>query len=829
MNGLLSNRRAITGGRGGCLAGSAPAMVVALCVACVLLTAAPAAQGVNSMTVTDKSGVARTNYPLEFGRPFVQGEIANYPQVLVNGSAVTTQADVKQHWPDGSVKHAILSLLVPSIAASGSVTLTFQNQASGNNTPLTQTQMLASGYNFDAVIQIVSGGNTRTASGRTMLSNNAFTYWTSGPVATTIILADHSAARAYDMGFDALNSIRPIFEATFWPTINKVRVRFIGDNCNSETLEDVQYDLTLKTGNSPQQTVYTFSSFVHSAAIRWTKVFWIGGAPDSMINIDSNLAYLVQTCFVPSYDTSLVIPESTIATDYTNWQSTGKDIQDSGWWCRYMPTTGGRSDIGHMPQWSTQWLYTGDYRSKEITLGNADLAPNWQMQVREGNASKLYDRAQTISALGKPVSICARPPLWIFDSRGGTDPSYWIPIQGTAIPRPYTDWSVDNAHQPDPFSIAYVLTGEHWYLEQMQMWAAYDAVSIWPTMRGPNGYAGIVDQVRGDAWCFRNRVNAAFFSPDSTPEKDYFVMLVNDALAHWDGWHGVAGNYVQGYLWKWAKDDVGAYYGLPTLSPLHCIDRNDTTSGPWQEYMVMMELGIAREKGFGADGMARYQSQYLIQQLFDSSYCPYRIATYYFPVVRSDGTWVQTWGEMEAITVQTETDAQAIADFNSQVSDTTHGYPVIASAAGAETAGFPGGDTAWSFLKTNVRDANPTGFAANPKWAINPRGVIRTVGSGKTYATVQAAVDAASDWDIIQIYSGTYTGANGWANIAKSNLTFIGMGSPRPVLDANGSCLSSKGVFNISGRNTTVQNIEFKNCRVSSGNNSACIRLQGAT
>ncbi len=419
----------------------------------VLAMFSPGAKGVvNSVTIADKSGVARTNYPLQFARPFVEGEIADYPQVLVNGSAAPTQADVKERWPDGSVKHAILSLLVPSVPANGTVTLTFQNQTTGNNTPLTKAQMLDAAYDFGAVIDITADGTTKSASARTMLTNDAFTYWTSGPIATTVILADHSVARAYDMGFDSLRSIRPIFEATFWPTINKVRVRFIGENSCSACLEDVAYDLTLKTGFGTPQTVYTKTGYVHKAATRWTKVFWIGGAPNDEINIDHNVAYLSETTFLPNYDASLVVPESVAASNYLTWQSTDTDLQDGGWWCKYMPTTGGRPDIGHMPSWVVQWLYTGDWRMKEIVLGNADLAANWPAEVREGDPARFYDRAQTTPAIGKPVSICARPPLWIFDSRGGTDPSYWIAINGTRLDTPGGEWTYDNAHQPDPFT-----------------------------------------------------------------------------------------------------------------------------------------------------------------------------------------------------------------------------------------------------------------------------------------------------------------------------------------------------------------------------------------
>lgn len=102
------------------------------------------------------------------------------------------------------------------------------------------------------------------------------------------------------------------------------------------------------------------------------------------------------------------------------------------------------------------------------------------------------------------------------------------------------------------------------------------------------------------------------------------------------------------------------------------------------------------------------------------------------------------------------------------------------------------------------------------------------VGPTRTYKTVQAGVNAAAAGDTIQIDSGTYVQGNGWANIGKANLTIVGVGSSRPVLDANGSVLSSKGIFVVSsgGTNLTVQNLEFKNARFSTDKNGAGIRFQ---
>src|SRR5271169_4639305 len=65
---------------------------------------------VNRITITNQSGAAISNYPFQFARPFIDGAIANEPQVLINGSPVTTQADVKNRYPDGSVEFAVIAV-----------------------------------------------------------------------------------------------------------------------------------------------------------------------------------------------------------------------------------------------------------------------------------------------------------------------------------------------------------------------------------------------------------------------------------------------------------------------------------------------------------------------------------------------------------------------------------------------------------------------------------------------------------------------------------------------------------------------------------------------
>jgi hypothetical protein len=100
------------------------------------------------------------------------------------------------------------------------------------------------------------------------------------------------------------------------------------------------------------------------------------------------------------------------------------------------------------------------------------------------------------------------------------------------------------------------------------------------------------------------------------------------------------------------------------------------------------------------------------------------------------------------------------------------------------------------------------------------------VGPGKQFATPCAAIAAASPGDLIQIdSSGNYSGDVCQWNT--SNLTLIGVGSGRAVINAAGKSSQGKGIWVISGSNTTVENIEFTGATVVDLN-GAGIRQEGS-
>jgi len=685
-----------------------------------------AASAANRLAISNGSRLNQKDQPLRFARVFMPGEIAQFPTVCVNDAPVFTQADVKQRWPDGSVKHAVISVVVPIVPTSGTLRLTFQNQASGNNTALTREQMLDAKFDFDAVIALQSGSTVKSVSARRMLEQGDFEYWASGPVATTIVLRDHSPQRKYDLGFDQFRPFRPIVHATFWPTLNKVEVRVIGENSDSEELEDLQYTVSLTAGLGAPQTIYT-KALTHYLGTRWTKRFWLGGQPEQRITIDHGLAYLKQTRVFPNFDTSIRVDEATITNWMRDWDTRAKDLYDPGFWQIAMAAGGGRDEIGPMPTWTVLWLYTGDWRMREIAFAQADLSAAWALHFREGNVTKRLmrtDQPGSATGYGRTIAVTDRKTSSLASglNYGYTTPDDRLKVVGPAAP---STWTPDIAHQPDAFAAQYALSGDPFYLEQMYLWAGASAhytngaATNYAYGRGPTGAEGVIDgEVRALGWVLRNRALTAYLAPDAAAEKQYFRQLIDDALAGWEGRYDVRDGAFYGTpIWQWANQFVAK----PYVNPLRFMEKNAAMlnggQSPWMVNYLIYALGVTKEMGYPADGMLKWLAPWLTGMVTDPSFNPNMVGVYQQPTGPAGAAGFYTdWASVKSASPLTDQQKTTLGD----LSNVQHGYEIIAVMAGAFTEPYAKGGEAWQWLKTNGYDRIQN-FSTNPKWAIMPR------------------------------------------------------------------------------------------------------------
>jgi hypothetical protein len=565
----------------------------------------------NDVTVSDASGLGQTNRAISISRAFVQGEIADFAQAAVAGTVILTQCDVKNRWPDGSLKFAIVSFVIPSIPANGSVVVSFSNQTSGNNTGfLAQSDLLAGTYNFDGKMQL-TGAASHSISARAILTaagscqdpgsdpdGGKFecTYWLRGPIVTAVILEDR-AVRSFDVNTDGGtgNPLHPIFEAWFYPQGSLVQLGYTVENSwassiPSDSARDQTYSVVLTGGNSGPVTEFTNGSFTHITRSRWHRSFCINGAGAGRayscgptVHINQNWPYLSQTKFTPHWDPNLTIAASKISSEVASFASTNQTLGGNANGAGFYPgpnqggmnATGAAEYHGPLTTWDIITLMSQDPTILPVTLGNADLGNAIPYFYREADSNaghgQTFDNSGitgNVQTEGRIVSINARtqvslldataqncntnyPVDWINFGTGGQDGGVW----GTG--------ELDTSHWPNIAYTAYLLTGQYAYYEEQLMQAAY-ALAASPGSRactqatgnsalrmGSEGY-WYIDQERGTDWMARENFLGAFIAVDGSPEKAYLEDKLRANIAVWEGVHQIANDLGSSYATAWS-------------------------------------------------------------------------------------------------------------------------------------------------------------------------------------------------------------------------------------------------------------------------------------
>jgi len=519
----------------------------------------------NSVTIKDTSGSSQTNRPFTISRIFAKGEFigdgAHYPQARVNGiTLLTTQADVKNTWPDGSLKHVMISFVVPSISANSSVVVDFVSQSVSNTgSYATQSDILTA---IGGTSQIVLGTSAGNADAYTMLS--ALTpstdintlgarYWLRGTICTQLILEDKTTALAYDFGTDFHKSLHPIFVLTLYPTTSLgIQVDYILENVWLSKWQNQSISITLTAGGS---TAFTHATFTQIAGSRWDKKFWSGTAPTGWTSeavpgviIDYNLAYLSFSKAIANYDPAVVVPPTgtiSVSTTVVNYNSQSAGIEPQfcvtassfcGSYSKDLGAGGAWPYLGTIPLWFSQYLYTNSASLWPVLVGNAKASFSQAIHIRDDSNALFYDRAHTTTAFGRPISYVARPTLF---------------PGPTCIASCSTNgWqSINPSHYPSFTYIPYLFTGEWIYWDELLMIYGSQLLGIDPDFDQSSrhrdwGWIGGTHQTRGVAWGLRDLAYSTFLAPDGTPEQTYLTQQLNGQFEIWEGYENItAGSF----------------------------------------------------------------------------------------------------------------------------------------------------------------------------------------------------------------------------------------------------------------------------------------------
>lgn len=691
---------------------------------------APAATALTRIRLQSTATTNQSLVPVTFAQVFAPGDVpAGQPlraTIAETGESLAVQVDRKARHADGSLRHAVVSLLLPGLAAGDARTVLLargRGEAAGAGPTL--GALLATGY--DSRVEIALAGRRYAASARALLQVGTPATWIAGPAATEwMVSAPLTTADGH-----AHPHLTARFHVRAYGGSPRVLTDVTVENAwtHEPGPQNFRYDVTVMVNGEAR---YTRAGLVHLHHARWRQTFWTGGAPQ--VHVAHDVRYLLSTGALPSYDPALI---GTIAPAHLQsyrefWRHEDRTYSESG--SRFtsdkigpmglglatqaMPDGGAHDDIGPLPRWAAVYLLSQDPAARTATLGMGDLAGSWSIHYRDKNT-------------GLPVTLDDYPYVSITDNRDDTrNPATGRYEQAEPCPSRAacaSPYEPDAAHQPSFAYVPYLVTGDHYYLEELQFWATYNFVSQTPGYRElARGLFYRGEQDRGQAWSLRTLGHAAYITPDDHPLKKYFTSKLDENV----------GFFHQLYV----VDRPNRFGGL---KPSYTYP----DAAPWMDDFWTWSIGQLVQMGFeNARPLLRWKAQFPVQRMgFGTAdpgdFCWIFAAAYRLRVAADEhGPMFQTIREVyrnsnaRRLSTGVPFDDRGLACGSAEqakalgfevgemegYANSPSGYPanMQPALAAAVDSGIPGAAEAWR--RFAARPVQPD-YREYPVWAVVPR------------------------------------------------------------------------------------------------------------
>ena len=556
-----------------------------VCVAIIVSLAAWAGPAAGQVIVSNTyenfdTGRALVNVPVTFSRIGGAGDFTAGITPMINGRKLPAQVNVLRQAKDKSIRHALVSFVLPKLAAGGKVKIDWLNEKPPAP-PAFKWAIDKDNFDLKLILRPQKGGALtsdvgKVISGRWGASDRVKVLY-DGPVMKEFEVHDVPVgAGKKDPHIEVYWRLR-VFSGR-----KSLRVAAVVERCKNRKKsgpEPVQYKFRSVKLLAGGKVLYEEGPYDHLDQTRYRILVWTAGQLED-IHRRPNFEYWYTGRFVPKY--RWVKPQSRQQVD--NTYTKGSDMRanpkrrhgilESGVILRHMPNTGGRWDVGPYPFWTVAYLLSGAPKTyRAILHADGNGGGGFYIHVRQGGAPG-YDiftvkyRAQD-------------RPYWIN--------AYRLPDGGKPPCQP------DHSHAPSIGYVAYMLTGDKYYAEEMSFWASYQM--------GEYPWKGLKWQMmdRGFAWGLRHVVDAAFILPDDSPLVGYFTAGVNKCM-----------DEMTAKLVKSARR-----VHSPIAGVFQCSGRqywvNCLRTSTWMYSWVVWSLGNAADKGFDkAKPVRDWAAEYIV-------------------------------------------------------------------------------------------------------------------------------------------------------------------------------------------------------------------------
>jgi len=634
------------------------------------------------------STLAGTNLlPFTIGYAFQKGAFAGGTTLALDQGA-TSQVLVKRQWNDGSIKHAVISGHA-TLTANTPLDLQIAAGTPSGGAALTSLDIVAALPT--ASVQCGAIGTVQLA---TLLAT-PFRTWVSGP---EMVECHYRLA----VGIDA--SLVVWFHVRLYRT-GRVWIRAICENGYLDVnTVNKNYVPVVTIGLA---TVYTNggTSLSHYANTRWDVEGWIGGDPQ--ITPKHNSAQLIATKLVPNYW------KRNPSQNALNAISSPYAPMDHGQWTLTQGDTGFQYEIGILPVWDALYCTSGDPRAYRAVTAAARSLGTYAIVWRD-SADKL------------PTRPTGRPNWTVLGDNGGgsngTDagPALW-----------------DMAHHGSGGYLAYLVTGDYYYLETMQLQAATCYLCNHSNL-GSGTARRLLGQSRAMGWSLRTVGQLAAIGPSGdSVTSDYAALLANNMT----NWRSRLPDVVP------TQNPLGILYSFELGQPAYA----DGYTAVWQQNFITQSVGHLSD----IEALADLTALNLVRDYYyrwpvgllgpdgSTNYCYTRASEYTIKVasgITSDiTTCFDSWGAVFQATFPLDgptcgTTLRGGGGGDPGVASSGYWGNLLPAIAFAKDHLAPGADAAWARLTAASNfstlasssipsfDSQPHTFDDLPNWGIVPRG-----------------------------------------------------------------------------------------------------------
>ena len=467
------------------------------------------------------------------GFAFKQGDIPSGQFAVA--SLANTQVTVKNTWPDGSARFAVVAGRAPLTANTVVVVSLAATSAAQTGTALTTADLRSTG-----AVAGVGCGSFGAVSWADTDWLTPFSTWITGPQMSSWIYRKQVGTDAHLVAWLEVRLFAGgAVEILPWVENGYLNVAGPGERVAPYTFTlggTVRFNQPVSLLNHQRTPLVSGALLSH----------WLGSDP--AVTISHDAAYLQSTGLVPTYRASISANSVLVTGQPSTFQPLQQGSHSSG-----MGGAGYHPSIGLLPQWDVLYLTSTASSLWAVVQRNAYSAGRYGIHFRDETTNR-------------PLRFSAYPTLVVgggsgISGSGASTANRYTPASTGASPPSYA-----STHHPSMGYMAALITGRWYHVETSQFVATANFLKNGDSPR--IGGSGVFQSstgsntTRGVGWAIRSLAQAAAITPDADPLAAEFRASMAANAAWYHSRYVAQPNNPQGFIQPYSDYTAAAFFSI---------------------------------------------------------------------------------------------------------------------------------------------------------------------------------------------------------------------------------------------------------------------------